>query len=121
MKFAASIIALYAVAALAGAAEPGDDVEALDDVELLDDLELFNTTAIDDDDFDDEDLGDDVFTLEKRRGCTGHRKTTDVCTGKFLAKMPSRHNWYVRNKKLLFSFPFFPFFIFRLFLHVLVS
>lgn len=91
MKFAATIIALYAAAALAVGTEPDDKMDPLEDVELLDDLELFNGTSFDE--FDD-DFSEDAHILEKRRGCTGHRKTTDVCMGKFLGQMPSRHNWY---------------------------
>lgn len=114
MKFAATIVALYAAAAFAAARGPAEDIEAVEDIdpvedmepfddeepfgddesfddgELFDDLEPFNSTAWDEDDY-----AEDVFGLEKRRGCTGHRKTTDVCQGKFIAKMNSRHNWYV--------------------------
>ncbi|KAL2016691.1 hypothetical protein VTK56DRAFT_3193 [Thermocarpiscus australiensis] len=36
----------------------------------------------------------DLPTLEKRKGCSKHRKQGDVCKGRVLAKMNSRHNCY---------------------------
>ena len=98
MKFAVSIITLYAAAALAGATERVEDIEPFEDAELSGNMEPFNATGFDDDEF-----SEDVFGLEKRRGCTGHRKTTDVCQGNFIAKMPSRHNWYANKQYFFFS------------------
>lgn len=106
MKFTVSIIALYAAAAFARVTEPTEDIEPFEDAEPVEDMDPFE----DADPFEDEDLFDDfepfnstsfgdgedpenIFGLEKRRGCTGHRKTTDVCQGNFIARMSSRHNW----------------------------
>lgn len=38
----------------------------------------------------------DVLTggLEERAQCSGERKKSDVCEGKFLKKRNSGHNWY---------------------------
>lgn len=37
----------------------------------------------------------EMFKLEKRRSCSGNRLPYEVCQGNLIAKMNSRHNWYV--------------------------
>jgi hypothetical protein len=67
-----------------------------DGAALMERDELLNVTA-NGVDLDVEDDGNslDLSTLEKRKGCTGHREQGDVCKGRLLVKINSRHNWYV--------------------------
>ncbi|KAK4125187.1 hypothetical protein N657DRAFT_358391 [Parathielavia appendiculata] len=65
---------------------------------LIERDEAFNATA-DGVEFDLDDVEDhlELSTLEKRKACSRHRKQGDVCKGRVLAKMNSRHNWYVHH------------------------
>ncbi|KAK3293841.1 uncharacterized protein B0H64DRAFT_374707 [Chaetomium fimeti] len=94
MKFALSLFALY-VAFASGASSPQD---AHDGAPILIDRDgAFNVTAEGEEI--EVDIGDelDLSTLEKRRGCSGHRRQNDVCKGNALFKMNSRHNCYRRG------------------------
>jgi hypothetical protein len=76
MKIITALLALYSSVALAEvtAAFPRNPASSL------------NTLGGRDD-------GDLLQTLEKRKGCSGHRLNSDRCEGKKLFPMNSFHNW----------------------------
>ena len=69
MKFTNTLILLFATATATALATPLQDVSA-------------DENAI-------------YHILEKRRSCSGNRLNYEVCQGNLIAKMNSRHNWYV--------------------------
>ncbi|KAI5805671.1 hypothetical protein EDC01DRAFT_640035 [Geopyxis carbonaria] len=77
MKIATFLLVLCAGVALAGVANPEPPTE-----------HAAGLSAVSDDD----QQGDNNSGLKKRRGCTGHRLTTDVCQGKVLNRRNSHHN-----------------------------
>lgn len=74
MKFSTTFLYTFLAVATLGAANPTGS----------NDIAAENVTPV----------GDAVPNLlEKRKGCSGDRKDTDVCGGKKLATQNSFHNW----------------------------
>ncbi|KAK4102842.1 hypothetical protein N658DRAFT_522842 [Parathielavia hyrcaniae] len=95
MKPSISLLALLATfsAGVYGLEHLNDGAPA-----LIERDEAFNATA-DGVEFNLDDVQDDfdLSTLKKRKSCSRHRKQGDVCKGRVLARMNSRHNCYQKK------------------------